>query len=167
MIVLLAIFSPWAYLVIQEARSIGGLERNLDWVPKPHIIDVLDLYFTLDGPIGSRYIQFFGFLLFSLPVLPWLINIVRSRRQQEAIREDAVTLSWLALLSFGPVLAMFLVSQKLEQAIWIDRYFIFIVAPYLLLIATDRNGRVPPGAQMAAKYLCRLDLTMDCICRYQ
>lgn len=133
-IALLILFSPWAYLVIQEARSIGGLERNLDWVPKPRLVDILDFYFTLNGPIGSHYIQLAGFLLFGLPLLPWLINIVRSGRQ-DSVSEDAIMFSWLVFLSFGPVMLMFLVSQKLEQAIWIDRYFIFIAVPYLLLIS--------------------------------
>jgi 4-amino-4-deoxy-L-arabinose transferase-like glycosyltransferase len=133
-IFLLVIFSPWAYLVIQEARSIGGLDRNLDWVPKPRPIDILDFYSTLNGPIGSRYIQLFGFFLFGLPLMLWFIKIVRTWRQ-ESIREDVLTFSWLALLAFLPVIVIFLVSQKLDQALWIDRYFIFIAPPYLLLIA--------------------------------
>jgi uncharacterized membrane protein len=133
-ILLLVIFSPWAYLVIQEARSIGGLDRNLDWVPKPHLIDILDFYSTLIGPIGSRYVQLCGFLLFSLPLVLWFIKIVRTWRQ-ESISEDVITFSWLALLAFLPIIVIFLVSQKLEQALWIDRYFVFIAAPYILLIA--------------------------------
>lgn len=134
MVVLLMIFSPWAYLVIQEARSIGGLEQNLDWVPKPQLIDVLDLYSTLNGPIGSRYIQLLGLLLFGLPVLFWFISILGFGRQKPA-SNDLVTFSWLALLSFVPVIVIFLISQKMEQAVWIDRYFIFIAAPYMLLAA--------------------------------
>jgi hypothetical protein len=48
---------------------------------------------------------------------------------------DAVSFSWLAVLSFFPVIVVFLLSRKLEQAIWIDRYFIFIAVPYILLVA--------------------------------
>lgn len=134
-IILLMIFSPWAYLVIQEARSIGGLERNLDWIPKPRLIDILHFYATLNGPFESRYINLFGLLLFYLPLLPWFIKVLRNWRQKST-SEDMIAFSWLALLSFLPVIVIFLVSQKLEQAVWIDRYFIFIAAPYLLLVTT-------------------------------
>src|SRR6266496_1471458 len=49
-LILLIIFSPWAYLVIREAQSIGGLAQNLDWIPKPGVADVLNFYSTLNGP---------------------------------------------------------------------------------------------------------------------
>jgi hypothetical protein len=133
-VILLLIFSPWAYLVIQEARSIGGLERNLDWIPRPRLLDILNFYATLNGPFESRYIKLFGLILFSLPLLPWFINILRAG-QQKSTSEDVISFSWLALLSFFPVIVIFLVSQKFEQAVWIDRYFIFIAAPYMLLVA--------------------------------
>jgi uncharacterized membrane protein len=133
-LILLLIFSPWAFLVIQEAKAIGGLEQNLDWIPKPHLVDILDFYATLNGSLGSRYIELFGFLLFSLPLLPWFISMVRTGGLKST-NEDAILFSWLALLSFLPVIVIFLVSQNLEQAVWIDRYFIFIAAPYMLLVA--------------------------------
>jgi len=133
MLVLVLALLPWAYPVIQEARSIGGLERNLGWIPKPGIIDLLNFYSTLNGPIGSRYVKAVGLLLFGLPVVFWLWKIVRSGFK--AKYHDAVLFSWLALLSFLPVITIFLVSHRLEQAEWIDRYFIFISIPYLMLVA--------------------------------
>jgi uncharacterized membrane protein len=133
-VILLLLFSPWAYLVIQEARSIGGLARNLDWIPKPRLIDILHFYATLNGPFESRAINLLGLLLFGLPLVPWFINVLRDRRQNST-NEDIISFSWLALLSFLPVIIIFLVSQKIEQAVWIDRYFIFIAAPYLLVVA--------------------------------
>jgi len=133
-VLLLLLFSPWAYLVIQAARSIGGLEKNLDWIPKPRLTDILHFYSTLNGASGSRYIELLGLLLFNLPLLPWFVGILRARRQGST-EDDAILFSWLAMLSFLPVLVIFLVSQKLEQAVWIDRYFIFIAAPYMLLVA--------------------------------
>lgn len=133
MLVLVLAFLPWAYPVIQEARSIGGLERNLGWIPKPGITDLLNFYSTLNGPIGSRYVKAVGLLLFGLPVVVWLWRIVRSGFK--AKHDDAILFSWLALLSFLPVIAIFLISHSLEQAEWIDRYFIFISIPYLMLVA--------------------------------
>lgn len=154
-IVLLLIFSPWAYLVIREARSIGGLERNLDWIPRPRLIDILHFYATLNGPFESRYINLFGLLLFSLPLLPWSINILRCLRQK-ATSEDIISFSWLALLSFLPVFVIFLVSQKFEQAVWIDRYFIFIATPYLLLVAIAIHRLEPKWVRNI--YICLIVL---------
>ena len=133
-IILLLIFSPWAYLVIQAARSIGGLEQNLDWIPRPRLIDILNFYSTLNGPFEGRYLKLLGLLLFNMPLLAWLISILRAG-WQKFTGEDVISFSWLALLSFLPVIVIFLVSQKFEQAVWIDRYFIFIAAPYMLLVA--------------------------------
>lgn len=133
MIVLLLCFSPWAYLVIREAQSIGGLEQNLDWIPKPDMVDVLNFYSTLNGPLGSRYLKFLGLLLFGLPLVPWFWKIIRSNLKSQS--GDAISLSWLALLSFLPTISIYFISQKLAQAVWIDRYFIFIAVPYLMLVA--------------------------------
>lgn len=132
-VTLLLAFSPWAYQVIREAQSIGGLERNLVWIPKPDLIDILNFYSSLDGPLGSRYLKSVGLLLFGLPVLFWTWRIVRSDFRSRS--SESVAYSWLVLLSFLPVIIIFLVSQRLAQAVWIDRYFIFIAVPYLMLIS--------------------------------
>jgi hypothetical protein len=132
-VVLLLAFSPWAYQVIREAQSIGGLARNLDWIPKPGLKDILNFYASLNGPLGSGYLKLLVLLLFGLPIALWLWKIIRydSRRQDG----EAIAFSWLGVLSFLPVIVIFLISQRLEQAVWIDRYFIFIAVPYLLLVA--------------------------------
>ena len=161
-VILLLIFSPWAYLVIQEARSIGGLARNLDWIPRPRLIDILHFYATLNGPFESRYIKFLGLLLFNLPLLPWLIGIVRIRRQTSN-REDVISFAWLAMLSFLPVIVIFLVSQKLDQAVWIDRYFIFIAAPYMLLVATAVYRLEPKWVRNLYIFLIVLWSVVGCV----
>lgn len=131
--VLSLVFAPWAYLVIREARSIGGLARNLDWIPRPDLTHFLNFYSTLNGPFGSRTIKAAGLILFGLPVVLWFWKIIRSPSHSR--REEAITFSWLALLSLLPVIAIYLVSQRTAQALWIDRYFVFIAVPYLLLVA--------------------------------
>jgi hypothetical protein len=131
--VLLMAFAPWAYLVIREAQSIGGLERNLDWIPTPDIADVLNFYSSINGPLGNRLLKSLGLLLFGLPLLLWCLKTVRSDFRSQ--RDEISAVSWLAILSFLPVIAIFLVSQRLPQAVWIDRYFIFIAVPYLILVA--------------------------------
>jgi uncharacterized membrane protein len=130
-------FSPWAYFVIREARSIGGLERNLGWIPRPDLTDLLNFYSTLIGPLGSRYMKLLGLVLFNLPLLPWIWRTIRGGFKPE--NEDAVSLSWLSILAFLPVTLIYLISQKYDQALWIDRYFIFIASPYLLLVSVAIN----------------------------
>jgi hypothetical protein len=140
---LLVCFAPWAYLVAQEARSIGGLARNLDWIPKPDVKSVLNLYVTFNGPLGNRYIRLFGLALFGFPVLlrGWQLRCADFGEQ----RSDLVWFSWLALLSFLPVIALFLISQVMEQAVWMDRYFIFIAIPYMMMVATAVHQVKPLG----------------------
>lgn len=133
-------FSPWAYLVIQQARSIGGLEHNLGWIPKPGLKDILNFYSTLIGPLGTAAIKALSLLLFNAPLGMWIWRVSRLGRKAET--EDVITISWLALLSFLPVALIFLISQKFAQALWIDRYFIFVAVPYLLLISIAIN-RLP------------------------
>lgn len=132
--VLLLLFSPWAYLVVREAQSIGGLERNLGWIPKPDAIDVLNFYATLTGPLGSRYVKLLVLMLFNLPLISWIWNTARGGLNSE--NEDLIPLLWLAILSFLPVIIIFLISQKYDQAVWMDRYFIFVATPYMILVAT-------------------------------
>jgi 4-amino-4-deoxy-L-arabinose transferase-like glycosyltransferase len=131
---LLLCFAPWAYLVVREALSIGGLEQNLDWIPKPGVRDILDLYVTFNGPLGNRYVKLFGLALFGLPLLLRGWQLVRAGFGQR--RNEWIRFSWLALLAFVPVLALFVVSQFMDQAVWMDRYFIFIAIPYMMLVAT-------------------------------
>lgn len=162
MVILLIIFSPWAYMVIQAERSIGGLGKNLDWIPRPRLIDILHFYSTLNGPARSRYIELLGLLLFGLPLLPWFMRILRERRQ-DSMREDLVSFSWLAMVSFLPVIMIFLASQKLQQAVWIDRYFIFIAAPYMLLVAAAVYRLEPTWVRNAYIYLIVLWSVIACI----
>jgi len=140
-VVLLLCFSPWAFLVMREASAIGGLERNLGWIPKPGVIDVLNFYITLIGPMGTRYLKLLGLMIFNLPLLPWIWHIVRAGINPE--NEDLVVFSWLAMLSFVPVALVYIISQKYDQALWIDRYFIFIAAAYITLVAVAVNRLQP------------------------
>src|SRR6266496_106514 len=132
-LILLLIFAPWANLVIRQAQSIGGLAHNLDWIPKPHIIDVLNFYSTLNGPLGSRSLKLVGILLFGLPALLWLWRIARSDFRFRS--NEIISFSLLMLLAFLPVTIIFLISQRTAQAVWIDRYFVFIAVPYFMLIS--------------------------------
>jgi hypothetical protein len=131
---LLLCFSPWAYLVVREARAIGGLESNLGWIPKPGVDHILKLYVMFNGPLGDRYVKLFGLALFGLPVFMWGWRLAHPRYERSNV--ELVRFSWLVLLAFLPVVALALLSQWMPQATWTDRYFIFIAIPYMMLVAT-------------------------------
>ncbi len=141
MLFLFLCFSPWAYLVVREALAIGGLEKNLDWIPKPGLTSILNLYVTFNGPLGPRYLRIFGLLLFGLPLLLWIWRLFRAGFSTQ--REELVRSSWLIILAFLPVISLFLISQVSDEPVWIDRYFIFIAIPYFMLISSAVN-RVNP-----------------------
>jgi hypothetical protein len=138
---LLLCFAPWAYLVVQQARAIGGLESNLDWIPRPDLNYLLNLYVTFNGPLGSRYVKLMGLFLFGLPLAFWAWQLLRS--DFKTSQDQLIKFSWLSLLAFMPVLVLFLISQKMAQAVFIDRYFIFIAVPYLLLVAVSVSHLKP------------------------
>jgi hypothetical protein len=133
MVFLLLCFAPWAYVVVREARAIGGLDQNLDWIPKPRLTNIANLYVTFNGPLGNRFVKLFGLLVFAFPILAWAWQLVRTGLKQQ--KDDLHSLSWLAMLAFLPVVALFVVSQQMDQAVWMDRYFIFIAIPYMMLVA--------------------------------
>ena len=132
--VLLLLFSPWAYFVVKEARSIGGLEQNLGWIPTPDVIDILNYYATLIGPLGSRYVKLLGLMIFNAPLILWIWRVLRVGFESE--NENLIPLSWLSVLSFFPIIIIYLISQKYPQAVFMDRYFIFVAIPYMILVAT-------------------------------
>jgi uncharacterized membrane protein len=134
MLFLFFCFAPWACLVVQEAHAIGGLDKNLDWIPKPGLTSIVNLYVTFNGPLGARYVKLLGLLIFGMPLLVWALKLVRNGSKQQ--NDGLIFFSWLALLAFLPVIALFLVSQRMDQAVWMDRYFLFIAIPYMMLVAT-------------------------------
>jgi mannosyltransferase len=144
-IALLLCFSPWAYLVIKEARAIGGLEQNLDWIPVPDLTDILNFYVSLNGPLGNRYLKLFSLIIFGFPIAVWSLKIITNGIKKN--KESAKLLSWLALLSVLPVVFIFIVSQFYSQAAWMDRYFIFIAIPYLIMVATAVHKLGPKWIQ--------------------
>jgi hypothetical protein len=130
---LMLCFAPWTYLVVQEARSIGGLDSNLDWIPKPGINTILNLYVTFNGPLGSRNIKVLGLLIFGLPLLFWFWQLIQAGLRSQ--KDELIRFSWLTILAFLPVIALFVISQRFDVSVWMDRYFIFIAIPYMLLVA--------------------------------
>ena len=139
-LILALCFSPWAYLVVKEASRIGGLGRNLDWIPRPGLSRLASLYVDFSGTSGLRRADGLGLVLFGYPLLlmawasfvpGWHAVCTRTGRQL-----DQAAVFWMLLsMSFLPSVSLYLVSQRSSVALWIDRYFVFAAAPYMLLVA--------------------------------
>jgi hypothetical protein len=148
-LILALCFSPWAYLVTKEAYRIGGLDRNLDWIPRPALSRLASLYVDFSGKSGLRLADALGLVLFGYPLLSmawasfrpgWLAGRSGTGRQL-----DRAAVFWMLLsISFVPSVSLFILSQRSPVALWIDRYFVFMAAPYMLLAAVAIQ-RLRPG----------------------
>ena len=127
------LFSPWAYFIVRETIGKGGLDSNLDWIPRPELYNLRHFYSNLNGLLGFRRSMELGIVIFGFPILLWAWRTIRSARQEG--KEDQIAFWFLFLLAFVPVVFIYAASQILAQAVWTDRYFIFIAIPYLILVA--------------------------------
>lgn len=140
MLMLASCFSPWAYLVTKEAYRIGGLGRNLDWIPRPGLSRLASLYVDFSGASGLQLVDALGLVLFGLPLLSMAWASFRpgwlAVRNRTGWRLDQAAVFWMFLLmSFLPSVSLYIISQRSSVALWIDRYFVFAAAPYMLLVA--------------------------------
>jgi hypothetical protein len=130
---LVACFLPWAFVVTEAAIDKGGLGPNLNWNPRPALMDMLWHYVILNGPVYGRWkaiATIFSTLLFFAPVLIWLRRVIKNREANER-----AVFAWLALLAFLPTITAFAASYALSQSIWGTRFLIIVAPPYLLLLA--------------------------------
>lgn len=126
-------FSFWALPVMRAAIGKGGLESNLDWIPRPTLTDLGRLFVNFNGALPLPGSRIPGLLLFALPVAGWTGRIVAN--EGAANDSDRKMLRWLLLFTFAPVLGIWLLSYVFPMALWIERYFIFVAVPYLVLIS--------------------------------
>lgn len=126
-------FSFWALPVTRAAIGKGGLESNLDWIPRPTLSGLGRLFANFNGALPLPGSRFPGLLLFGLPVAVWAGRIVTNDGAADGA--DRKTAPWLLLFTFAPVLGIWLLSHVFPVALWIERYFIFVSIPYLLLVS--------------------------------
>lgn len=131
---LLLCFLPWFVLVYRSAIQIGGLDYNLDWIPRPDWRSVLNLLADFSGDLGFKASKVIGILLLGMPIALYGWQIC-SDYENTALSESRTVYWWLLLVTFAPMIVIFIASQFFRQALWIDRYFIFLVVPYLMLVA--------------------------------
>jgi hypothetical protein len=131
--VLLLCFSPWVYMVVLATIQKRGLGANLGWIPRPNRYSLDYLQRNLNGFLVFPGSKIFALLLFGGPVFLWGVRLVRADRGSS--RGSGLVFGWLCLLSCFPVAVSFWFSRFLSKAVWVDRYFIFIAVPYMMLIA--------------------------------
>jgi hypothetical protein len=139
---LVVCFSPWFYAVARSTSQAGGLDGNLNWIPRPSIRSVANLLADFSGSWNSRWSKATGVSLLGLPVFVYAGQLIRRRGIKALLDRDSL-FWWLSLVAFGPLIVMFAASQILAQALWVDRYFIFIAVPFLLLVGVAASRLEP------------------------
>jgi hypothetical protein len=139
--ILLALFLPWAVLAAQAAAAKGGLGPNLDWIPRPHRHNVVDLFAQFHGVLPFRAQARAGLAIFGA-VIVLGAGQTSLRGSRSASREGQIMLG-LALFVFAPLASLFMISHNLAQSVWISRYFVFLTIPYLLLVAMAADSLRP------------------------
>ncbi|HSM57652.1 MAG TPA: hypothetical protein VK879_15980 [Candidatus Sulfomarinibacteraceae bacterium] len=132
-LVVAALFGFWALPVTRAAIGLGGLEPNLDWIPRPTLASLGRLYATFNGLLSPPGSKIAGLLLFALPVAVWIGRTLSDEGAGDSA--DKTTLRALLLFTFAPVTGVWLLSHVAPVALWIERYFIFVAVPYLILVS--------------------------------
>jgi hypothetical protein len=144
--ILILCFSPWAYIVTQAAVRKGGWSI-IDWIPRPNLFSLIHFYAAFNGPFNFRGSTYLRLLLFGYPVLLWGWHIIRGSQNED--KGSGITFWWLFLFSFLPIALVYTVSQFLPQSVWVERYFIFMAIPYMILGAMAVNRLRPNWARTA------------------
>ncbi|HXG93374.1 MAG TPA: glycosyltransferase family 39 protein [Blastocatellia bacterium] len=152
MLLLVACFLPWAYLVSQAALRKGGLEPNLGWNTPPNANKFLWYYATVSGAMEGRLQALSHFyvllvqvcavaaFLFWIPIIQWARRIIKNRRLNEFN-----LLCFLLAVAFLPAIAAFAISFVMSQSVWSNRYLIgcapaFMIMEAIAITSIKRNG---------------------------
>lgn len=128
-----ALFGVWALPVTRAAVALGGLEPNLDWIPTPTLASLGRLYATFNGLLSPPGSKIAGILLFGLPVAVWIGRALSDKGARDGA--DSTIPRLLLLFTIAPVSGVWLLSHVLPVAVWIERYFVFVAVPYLILVS--------------------------------
>ena len=132
-------FAPWAF-VTGRLVARRGLEANIGSFPRPRLVeDVGGYYARLSGPFGPGWATALGLLVFVMPVVWWAWRVRRSAAPED--RREARTFWLLALVTFAPVVFLYVVSQALPQSIWGSRLLIF-TAPAVIMLDAGAVSRL-------------------------
>jgi hypothetical protein len=131
-VAVLVSFGPWLYIATKAAIAKGGLDSNLNWIPKP-----------TPGDVAWTLVEFMGFGDFPEALRPvvWVLfagitgagiwAVARRNRPGEGKCRHAV--SFLTFFVMGPVLAAFLASVAMKDSVWGQRHLLFVAPPLLVL----------------------------------
>lgn len=127
------VFLPWLLAIIPAYFAREGLESNIGWIERPSIASLIWYFGGLHGELGIRNTTRLGLLLFSIPLVVWLIWRTRQvlTGSLDIVDRPIVVLAMVGLLP--PVLALS-VAMILPQAPWGDRHLIISAVPYLVAV---------------------------------
>lgn len=145
---LILFFTPWAYIVINALILKQGPVTGLDWIGRPNFNSIILYFNTLTGPLefaGSSYLRL---LLFGGPVLVWLIQtIIYSIKNKTGLRSNRELFWWLIISLFIPLTFIYEFSTYGPKSIWMERYLIILLLPFMLLIGTSLDRLRPAWLQ--------------------
>jgi hypothetical protein len=149
-----ALFVPWVFLLYNSILNKGGLGPNLGWIPKPGINTLLYFFSNLIGQLGTVWSIGISVSLIAILIGFWFAKAARHFSITRLLRYGGTSsdishhekmsligrsvisrygiIIWLFALAIIPPAFIFLFSYLFPQALWVDRYFIFITVPFVL-----------------------------------
>ena len=138
-LIAIASYIPWLYLITVSREPGRGLAQNIGWVPRPGLGDVAQFFSMLNTPFffrqssaGSRFDIWSICLSLIISGVPLVILIRRKIREQRSEAREIWTLVGLVIL---PIALVFILSWVLPHSVWGTRHLIVTAVPYAILAA--------------------------------
>jgi hypothetical protein len=123
-----ACFAPWAWVFLSTRRQVGTATAQVEWIPKPSVMDVVYFWDFLNGRLDFPHSTKAGTALFGGVLAAYLI----SRWRSPADRRLAGVCAPLIVV---PVVLTFVASRVQEQSVFQARTLVSVAVPYFVLVA--------------------------------
>lgn len=116
-------YLPWLYPLYQQTTLVA----SGFWLGKPNLQSLTSLFENF--LLGGQNYPLKRVLLLCLSL------ILALRRWRDNFKTDLFLISWFIL----PVVFTFLISRLASSSIFFDRYMLFIIPPFILLLVTSKR----------------------------
>lgn len=138
-LIAVASYIPWLYLITISREPGRGLAQNIGWVPRPGLGDLVQFFSMLNTPFffrqssASSRFDIWGICLslivFGVPLAILIRRTIRERRREA--RDNWTLLGFVIL----PIALAFILSWVLPHSVWGTRHLIVTTVPYAVLAA--------------------------------
>jgi 4-amino-4-deoxy-L-arabinose transferase-like glycosyltransferase len=136
-------FIPWIYEVAAMRENNGGLQQNIGWMTRPHVLNLVQYFTSLNQPFFftqssadapyNPWSAGAALLLIGVPLIAFVLAGFREDKMSNDIR--ALQLRSMFVFAAGPVILVFVMAWFLPWSIWGERHLIFIAVPWSILAA--------------------------------